>query len=145
MKEQELITVKLVSEREKFKFLPRLFKNYFMVCENHVYQLAGKLSSDYKGGAWEYVEASNGAMYMRPESRGTETFSVSSENYYEGELSSDAFGILCTFFTINKMCWALADNDENGDMLKYFIDMNYLVRDVLLEHKERHELIPAID
>jgi len=145
MEQQEPITVKLVSKRERLNFLPRLFKNNFMRCENHVYQLAGKLSDNYQGGMWEFAEASNGALYMRPESEEGEMFSVSCENYYEGNLSADAFGILCTYLTVNNMCWMLADEDSPQEKLKHFIDMNYLIRDVLLEHQENHELIPAID
>jgi len=145
MEQQEKITVNLVGERERMSFLPRLFKNYFMRCENHVYQLAGKLSENYQGGTWEFAEASNGALYMRPEAEEDEKFSVSSENYYSGELSADAFGILCTFLTVNNMCWMLADENAPQEKLKHFIDMNYLIRDVLLEHQEKHELIPAID
>lgn len=145
MEQQETITVKLVRESERLSFLPRLFKNQFIRCEGHIYLLASNLSESYRGGSWEFVEASNGALYMRPELEEGETFSTSTDGFFEGELSADAFGILCTFFTINHMCWMLDGENSPQEEIKHFIDMNYLIRDVLLEHQERNKLIPAID
>lgn len=145
MQEYEIIEIKLFSDNEKFNFLPRLFKNHFMRCENHIYQLAEKLADNYQGGSWEFIEASNGALYMRPNVEKDYKFSVSCDNYFEGELSGDAFGILCTFLTINNMCGILESKNAPQEKLKHFIDMNYLIKDFLLEHKEKYKLISAID
>ncbi|MFV1163136.1 antirestriction protein, partial [Klebsiella pneumoniae] len=76
--------------------------------EAGVYNHARSLCADYQGGSWEFAELSCGSGFMYPLSAERFTVSVSG-NWFEGELSAEATGIVLTLFTLNHMIWHAHD------------------------------------
>ncbi|HHD7476774.1 TPA: antirestriction protein [Klebsiella oxytoca] len=103
-----LITAKIIPGNRRLAFLPRLFGAYYLPAEAAVYSHARALCKGYDGGEWEFVELSCGGGFMYPLS--AETFSLSvSGNWFEGELTAEATGIVLTLFTLNLMIWKAHD------------------------------------
>jgi hypothetical protein len=85
------ITAVLVPESRRLNIAATLFGHRFpLQLEPAIYQFAGFLAEDYRGGYWHFYTLSNGGFYMAPAGEGC--FAVSAENGYEGELSGDALG-----------------------------------------------------
>jgi len=137
------ITSSLVDECGRLFFLPKYFGNLFLVGENMVYQFADKLSVDYKNGLcalWNFYELSNGGFYMAPAYDGAMNIAVDS-NYFEGEVSSDAAGIVITLFAVNTIVNSLHEKHDVDDL----IDRYYFLRDYACEHPESSLILQAID
>lgn len=98
------ITATVVPQNRRMTFLPRLFNALYLAGENHVYSTALKLSKDYSGGSWVFKALSTGGGYMVPECAETLHISVAG-NWFEGELSADAAGIVFTLFTLDALIW----------------------------------------
>lgn len=105
---QPAITARIIPNNRRMAFLPRLFGAWYLTGEAGVYNHARSLCADYQGGSWEFVELSCGSGFMYPLS--AERFTVSiSGNWFEGELSAEATGIVLTLFTLNHMIWHAHD------------------------------------
>lgn len=98
------ITATPVPEHERMKFMPFLYTTYcFILAEQTMFRTARKISKDYQGGHWQFVKLSNGSGYAYPE--GPTKFNVRvSGNDFEGMLSREAFGIVCTLFALSNAC-----------------------------------------
>lgn len=93
-----------VPEHERLKFIPFLYTTYcFILAEQTMFRSARKLSKEYQGGHWQFVRLSNGSGYAYPEQ--PEKFNIAvSGNGFEGKLSREAFGIVCTLFALSNAC-----------------------------------------
>lgn len=140
---ETLITATTVPQNRRMLFLPRLFGALFLAGENHVYSTALKLSKDYSGGSWAFKELSTGGGYMVPEC--AETLSVSvSGNWFEGELSADAAGIVFTLFTLNALIWHTHSKEATGLLDKLVLQFERL-QQYARQHAESHLIFAAID
>ncbi|AJE23485.1 antirestriction protein [Azotobacter chroococcum] len=124
-------------EKSRMGFLPAFFgENLMMLSEPLVYHWMTTLSQDYNGGLWNYYTLSNGGFYMAPEQ--DKRYRVQVEgNYFNGELSADAAGIVATLFGLCELA-----NRTQADRI---IDLYYLLRDYAGEHPEAGLIFAAID
>ena len=93
----DIISCREVPEAGRMAFVNRLFGSHFPPrLEPTVFNMAGRLAAQYRGGYWLFYELSNGGFYMglRPE----KVFAVSSQNGFEGQMSGDALGIVSCLF-----------------------------------------------
>ena len=74
--------------------------------EPTIFNMAGLLAADYRGGFWDMYQLSNGGWYMSPVSEGS--FMVTSQNGYSGEMSADALGITACLFAFTLWVWSRA-------------------------------------
>lgn len=140
---ETLITATAVPQNRRMQFLPRLFGALFLAGENHVYSTALKLSKNYSGGSWAFKELSTGGGYMVPEC--AETLSVSvSGNWFEGELSADAAGIVFTLFTLNALIWHAHGKRAYG-LSDTLITQQERLKLYAGQHAEAHLIFAAID
>ena len=108
-----------------------------MKIEPLVYYWASRLSPDYRGGYWEFKYLSNEGYFMHPDSQSQ--FKVISENGFEGQMSSEAFGIVACLFTFSQLAF-----EEKG-LQRFYSMMFHLLRDYALEHPDAGAILAATD
>lgn len=133
------ITRHLVAEQERISHTAKLFGLHFpMRLEPAIFNVAGNLANDYEGGLWDfyYLSPSNG-FYMAPHGEGQ--FYVQCENGYEGELSADAFGVVCCLYAYSHLSFG------DGEFAQTCAEHYHLLRAFALDHAEAGSLLRAID
>ena len=137
----QCVTASLVSENERFSFLPRYFgRKSFFLGEPLVYSWLDRLSEDYTGGFWNFYEVSNGGFYMAP--AGDSLYRIEVEgNGYHGQVSADAAGIIATFFALGQLAATVQDADECGPL----IDRYHFLLEFADAHPEGGAIFQAID
>jgi Antirestriction protein len=132
-----VVTASLVPSRSRLKALPRHFGRFMISVEHSIYDAMGEYCPAYNGGAWSFHDLSNGGFFMAP--TGVEKYSLScAGNYFAGELSAEASGIVASLVGINRVLWKYPQ--ENG-LLRHF----YALREFALEHAEAELILAAID
>lgn len=138
------ITAVVVPENERMSFMPRLFtEKLFVFGESTMFSTARKISRSYRGGHWEFVRLSNGSGYAYPESPAE--FDVFVEgNDFEGKLSREAFGIVCTLFALSGAC-SYAFFKEMTAANGSLSDRYHELRDYTSQHADAKLIYRAID
>ena len=132
----EKISASLVADDDRMAFMPKHLGRYLGQGQNMFFVYLEKLSTDYKGGYWEFYELSNGGWYTAPKT--DKRFKMAwPGNYYEGEMSADAAGITASLYAINHLA-----NATEGDR---FIKAYHSLRDFAREHAEADQILAAID
>lgn len=126
----------LVPEEQRLDFLPKhCGKYHYMMFEMTVYSMARRLCAEYDGGLWQYYELSNKGWYMALDD--DRTFRVVwAGNYYEGDMSADAFSITANLYAYNVMF---------GSQDELFVPAYYALREYAAEHAEAKKILAAID
>jgi len=116
-----------------------LFGDAFpMRLEPYVFQTASDLSTDYRGGYWEFYELENGGFYMAPDADAP--FRVACPNGHAGELSADAFGVTVCLYAYSRLSF-IAD-DRIGEV---YARHYHLLREFAMEHAEVEAILSATD
>ena len=140
--EQTPVTASLVSDDARLDFLPFYFGPRLMMrAEALVYGWMGRLSKDYTGAYWHYYTLSNGGFYLAPAYDGQMRVEVAG-NWFEGELSADAAGIVATLFALSQIAAEAQAKGLDADAL---IDRYHFLRDFAAEHAEGPAIFRAID
>lgn len=128
----------------------------YPLAEQMLYNFATRHCQGYQGGMWRcwvvkvdmlneegnIEEGFSG--YMMPEEGQYKTHI--SDNYFEGELSASAFGIVATLFVLNRLSWMAAEKGhhticcnliDRQDALKDFVSLS--------KHPEAELIFRAID
>lgn len=130
-----------VAEDSRMLFLPALFGPRLMLRgEAIVYGWMRKLSTDYTGGLWNFYTLNNGGYYLAPDSPDRLSITVPG-NYFEGELSADAAGIVATLSALCQLAAECVDTDA-GDK---FADHYHQLRDFVHTHAEAGAIFRAIN
>lgn len=132
--DQVIATV--VPAEERLEFYPTHFPARYLVAgERMVFGWAESLSEDYNGAYWEFYTLSNGGFYMAPNEGEFQV--VVPGNYFEKTVSADAFGIICTFFTLGNI---LAETPDEK-----VCDQYHALRHYASLHDEADLILAAID
>ncbi len=132
-----MIKFKVLNERQRIDHPAALFGHQFgMRIEPAIYDFAGMLSSQYRGGYWEMYRLDNGGFLMHP--RADTPFLVSAQNGYEGSLSAQAFGIVVCLYSYSHLSFTPALSDVCGEQF-------YLLRALAVEYAEARGILAAID
>jgi len=127
------ITSKKVTAGQRVSITAQLFGvNFPMRLEPTIYAMADRLASSYNGGHWEFYSLSNGGWFMAPSS--DTSYSVSCDNGYQGELSGEAFGIVCGLYGFSHLSFS-------GDAFAEY----HLLREFMFGHPEVGDILRAID
>lgn len=132
------ITASVVPEDKRLDFLPSHFKfPHFLQFEDLVFQFAKWLLPDYDHGEWEFMALSNGGLFLFPGKDPEALTRVAvPTNYYEGNLPSQAAGVIVSLFALN----LLAEKDCEEATERY-----HWLRDFALDQTYAAEVIRAID
>lgn len=127
----------VVPDERRIDFLPALFGlAHLIVAEHTVYRFMERLSSDYGGGMWDFLEHEGCPLYLRPAS--DRRFRIVCDgNGYEGEVSADAAGIIATLFAFSHLSFS----DRSDRMAEGYQRLYAHAGD----HAEAREIFAAID
>ncbi|MBL9580424.1 antirestriction protein, partial [Klebsiella pneumoniae] len=119
--------------------------------------------SDYDGGFWSYWIIPQGVGgnitpgriqfittqtgYIAPEGEQRYRMHIPG-NYFEGEVSADAAGIIATLMIMNWLSWQVADmGPEYARVCKHLVSRQDALKDYIsiIHHPERHLIWRAID
>ena len=129
----------LLTESERIQYPAQLFGTFFPFhIEPVIYNMANYIAAEYNGGYWEMCRLNNGGFYMHPDS--DTPYTVVCDNYYQGELSPDAFGITACLYTYSYL--SFSDNEE---LAQIGATQYHLLRAFALEHPEVGATLAAID
>ncbi|MGF6986521.1 hypothetical protein QFZ99_006062 [Paraburkholderia atlantica] len=132
----------LVPEQRRMDFLPAMFDRYFLPGETALFNAAACYLGGYQGGLWDFYEAGD-VRYAVPIQ--TDRWAVSVPgNYFEGEVSADAAGIICSMFALNAMA-AFAHERRDGEATDFLADAYHALRRYACEHPEARAILSAID
>jgi len=133
------ITRELVPEAQRVNVTAELFGNHFpFLLEPTVFNFAGQLSSDYRGGYWAFYLLGNGGFYMAPATEAR--FRVVCENGYEGALSADALGITACLYAYCHLAFTAPTA-----IALILAEHYHWVREFMFEHPEARQILRAID
>jgi hypothetical protein len=131
------IEAMLVHESKRLAILPKYVgARGMMLFEEYVYGYAGKFAKSYNGGFWNMWELSNGGFYMSPEEDCHWHIEVLS-NGFVSSLSSQGLGIVACLFALSHM------GNLNGE--EHYFKRFHQLRDFACEHKDRAQILGAID
>lgn len=127
----------VVPDDRRMDFLPTLFGlRHLIVAEHTVYTVLERLSPDYRGGFWDFLENEGRPLYLRPASKGR--FRITCDgNGYQGEVSADAAGIIATLFAFSHLSFS----DRSDRMADGYQHLYAFAAD----HAEAREIFAAID
>lgn len=127
----------LVPDAERMEFLPQFFGlRHMLKGEFLVYDWMGSLCQDYSGGLWNFYIVKSGGFYMAPS--GDKRWWVRcSGNGFEGEMTSDAAGIVATLFTLSQLSLETE--------LDRFSNLFHSLRSFAIRHVEASAILAAID
>jgi len=138
------ITATVVPENQRMSFMPMLFtKNIVVFGEGMMFRAARAFSKDYTGGHWEFIKLSNGSGYAHPTDLDEYNVLVQG-NGFEGKLSADAFGIVCTMSALSEatmFCFLKEMTAANETCAKHY----HQLREYLYQHEEAKLISQAID
>ena len=109
-----------------------------MRLEPFVFDMAGTLSPDYRGGLWHFYALSNEGIYFSPEL--PEIFNASSENGYQGIVTADALGITACLYAYSHLSFT-----DLGEFSEACARQYHLLRDYAFEHLEAKHIFRLID
>lgn len=132
---QEKVIANTVAQAERMNFLPQFFGPLLTnTVESYVYDFMRFLCKTYSGGYWEFYRLSNGGCYMAPLMESKMHVSVNT-NFFEGEMSADAAGIVACLFAYSHLAFSYADMSERYHNL----------REYALDHDEASLIFQATD
>lgn len=140
MIEDSTVTATLVPLGQRLNFLPKLFPGLYIHGEIYVYKNIENIAEAYNGGFWNYYALSNGGFYMAPDMAEALHIKVAG-NFFDGELSADAAGIVATLFALNRLMF----QTQGTTLCDRFINNFYALRDYAAEHPEARGIYGAID
>ncbi|MDU8539818.1 antirestriction protein [Pseudomonas syringae pv. actinidiae] len=113
------ITVRVVPDHRRMSCVFRSFGRFAVDVEQFTQATMRESCTAYTGGLWDYYELSNAGFFMVPTC--AETYAVSRSNYFEGELSAQAVGIMTTLAGI-MITWGRTEVDLLGLRYESLID-----------------------
>jgi hypothetical protein len=133
------VTRALIPEDQRFSHTTNLFCAHFpLQMEPVIYGITDRMAEAYSGGYWNFYSLNSGGFYMAP--AGEKKFQVSCDNYFTGELSADALGIVACLYTYSHL--SFSRNVEFGQLCA---DHYHRLRAYMFEHAEVAAILGAID
>ena len=131
------IEATLVQERKRLAILPKYVgARGMLLFESYVYGYAGKFAKRYDGAFWNMWELSNGGFYMSPAEDCQWSIEVPS-NGFVGSVSSQGLGIVACLFALSHLGSLFGDD--------HYYERFHQLRDFACEHKDRAQILGAID
>ncbi len=135
----EIVTRSLIPEDERLAHVEKLFGVHFpLQLEPVIYGITGRMAESYNGGYWNFYTLDNGGFYMAPDDACV--FQVRCDNYFSGELSADALGIVSCLYAYSHMSFS-----KDKVFGRLMADHYHWLRTYVFEHPEVAAILGAID
>jgi hypothetical protein len=133
------VTRHLVPEEQRLAVTAQLFGAHFpLQIEPVIYGITERMAQDYHGGYWQFYTLDNGGFYMAPND--DRVFAVSCDNYYTGDLSADALGIVACLYAYSHL--SFSRNEGLGRVCAQHFQW---LRAYMYDHPEVAAILGAID
>ena len=137
--ESTTITRQLVPEEQRSSLTAKLFGAHFPLrLEPVIYGITERMAEAYSGGYWHFYSLDNGGFYMAPDA--DRVFAFSCDNYYQGELSADALGIVSCLYAFSNLSFS-----HNECFARLCSRHYHLLRHYMYDHAEVASILGAID
>ena len=136
---RDLIHRELLSDEQRIEMPAKLFgaSAFAFKVEPAIFDMAGMLSTEYRGGYWDFYHLSNGGWYMSPSSE--TIYTISSMNGFTGKVSGDALGITACLFAFSHLSFG---RDAAAELCA---EHYHLLRDFAMDHPEAMAIMAATD
>jgi hypothetical protein len=139
IEEPTSVTRHLVPEDQRLAVTAELFGAHFpLQIEPVIYGITERMAEAYSGGYWLMYTLDNGGFYMAPDD--DRVFAVSCDNYYTGELSADALGVVATLYAFSHCSFS-----RNEGFGRVCAQHYHWLREFMYEHPEVAAILGAID
>jgi hypothetical protein len=139
IEESTPVTRHLVPEEQRLAVTADLFGAHFpLQLEPVIYGITERMAEDYHSGYWQFYTLDNGGFYMAPDD--DRVFTVSCDNYYTGELSADALGVVACLYAYSHQSFA-----SNGAFPRQCALHYHWLRAYMYDHPEVAAILGAID
>jgi hypothetical protein len=133
------VTRTLIPEGQRLAVIEKTFGAHFpLMIEPVIYGITERMAEAYSGGYWLMYTLDNGGFYMAPE--GDLIYSVSCDNYFTGELSSDALGITACLYAFSHC--SFSGSEAFGRICAQHY---HLLREYIYDHPEVNSILGATD
>lgn len=137
--ENVIVTRTLIPEDQRLSHVEKLFGAHFpLVIEPVIYGITERMAEAYCGGYWQFYTLDNGGYYLAPE--GDQIYQVSCDNYFTGQLSADALGIVACLYAYSHC--SFSRNEQVGRLCAQHY---HWLREYMYEHPEVASILGAID
>ena len=137
--ETTIVTRTLLEGEERISHTEALFGLTFpLKLEPTIYGITDRIAPAYCGGFWRFWRLGNGGFYMAPDSEAR--YQAHCMNYWEGELSADALGIVSCLTAYSHLSFG-GPEEFAWDCAKHY----HLLREYVCEHAEVAGILGAID
>ena len=139
-----VLTRQLVPEDQRLDLTAELFGIHFpLAIEPVIYGITERMAQDYHGGYWHFYtlvcpDWPSSGFYMAPDS--DQAYQVSCDNYWQGELSADALGVVSTLHTYSHLSFSKDVRFGQACSNHY-----YLLRQFMYRHQDVIGILGAID
>ena len=138
------VTRQLVPEDQRLAVVEQLFGIHFPLrIEPVVYGITERMTrGQYRGGYWEFFVLDNGTaelgFFMAPDD--DKIFTVSCDNFWQGDLSTDALGITACLYAFSHLSFS-----KNEAFARTCAQHYHLLRAYMMDHDEVASILGAID
>jgi hypothetical protein len=133
------VTCKLIPEGQRLSHTASLFGAHFpQQLEPVIYGITERMAKDYCGGYWLFYTLDNGGFYMAPDD--DKMFTVSCDNFFQGELSADALGIVSCLYAYSHLSFTGTSAFPRECARQY-----HLLRHYMYDHAEVAAILAATD
>ena len=133
------VTRHLIPEDQRLSIPAELFGAHFpLAIEPVVYGITERMAKDYHGGYWLMYTLDNSGFYMAPD--GDQVYQVSCDNYWQGELSADALGIVSSLYAYSHLSFS-----RDMDFARACAQHYHWLREFMFTHPEVGSILRAID
>ena len=134
-----IVTRTLLEGEDRTNHTEALFGLAFpLKLEPTIFGITERIAPAYCGGLWAFYKLDNGGFYMAPDS--DDKFQVHCMNYWEGELSADALGIVSCLTAYSHLSFG-----GPGEFARNCAGHYHLLREYMMEHVEVAAILGAVD
>lgn len=119
---------------------PALERINYLQFEQYVFGFMDHYCAEYNGGMWEMYTLSNGAFYLAMDKDKTVNI-VNPNNYYKGNMSTDAAGICMSIMSIAYL-W---ESEKDEQKREVFNRKYHGLWDYVHQHEEVSQMVRFLD
>lgn len=123
-------------------FHTMLFRDYCQYADSAALNLMNRFCDKYKAGYWSYFKVGRNSGFMCPDT--DEFYHFDMPNYFSGNVSAEAAGIIVTIFVL-QACFDAAFENEDSDLCDHYREAMDTLKDYAATTDESQSIFRAID
>lgn len=119
-----------------------LFRNYYEYANSASLKFMKRFCDSYEAGYWSYFKVGRNSGFMCPDT--DEIYHFDMPNYFSGNVSAEAAGIIVTIFVL-QACFNAAWELEDKDLCDHYREAMDTLKDYAATTDESQSIFRAID